>query len=358
MNILLLTRYSRNGASSRLRALQYIPYFKKAGWDVEVAPLFDDAYLDALYGKARGMGRVARYYQARVALLLSRSQADIIWVEKEILPWVPCLFERLILPSGVPVVTDYDDAIFHNYDMSSNPVVRAILGRKIDRVMAASTVVVAGNAYLAERARTAGAKQVVLVPTVLEARSYGLANLALTNDKPVIGWIGSPSTWNGYAAPMMPLLISIADSEAAMIRAVGAAQDAASDTMLEILPWSEESEVSSIQSMDIGIMPLDDSPWAQGKCGYKLIQYMACGLPVVASPVGVNTKIVEHGVNGFLASTEDEWREALTTLLRDPDLRRRMGEAGRQKVKDGYSLEVWGPRVTDLFRETAKRSAM
>jgi hypothetical protein len=117
--------------------------------------------------------------------------------------------------------------------------------------------------------------------------------------------------------------------------------------------WSEDSEVAMIQSMDIGIMPLTDSPWARGKCGYKLIQYMACGLPVVASPVGVNADIVEHGVNGFLATTEDEWRQALTTLLRDPDLRRRMGAAGRRKVETDYSLQVWGPRVAAIFHEIA-----
>ena len=104
-------------------------------------------------------------------------------------------------------------------------------------------------------------------------------------------------------------------------------------------------------------MPLPETPWARGKCGYKLIQYMACGLPVVASPVGVNRRIVEHGVNGFLAETEDEWRKAIETLLHDPDLRRRMGLAGRAKVEREYSLEVWGPRVAKLLREVADAGA-
>jgi len=106
--------------------------------------------------------------------------------------------------------------------------------------------------------------------------------------------------------------------------------------------------------MDIGIMPLPDSPWARGKCGYKLIQYMACGLPVVASPVGVNRQIVEHGVNGFLAETDDEWREALATLVADPDLRRRMGAAGRKKVEADYSLQVYGPKVAAMLRDVAQ----
>jgi hypothetical protein len=115
----------------------------------------------------------------------------------------------------------------------------------------------------------------------------------------------------------------------------------------------EETEVSAIQSMDIGVMPLTDTPWARGKCGYKLIQYMACGLPVIASPVGVNKDIVEHGVNGFLAETDKEWCSAIETLLSDSELRRRMGAAGRKKVEESYSLQVWGPRVAQMLRGVA-----
>jgi len=102
--------------------------------------------------------------------------------------------------------------------------------------------------------------------------------------------------------------------------------------------------------MDVGIMPLTDTPWARGKCGYKLIQYMACGLPVIASPVGVNAEIVEHGVNGFLASTENEWRAALGVLLGDSSLRQRMGAEGRRKVEREYSLAVWGPKVAAMLQ--------
>ena len=113
----------------------------------------------------------------------------------------------------------------------------------------------------------------------------------------------------------------------------------------EHVPWTEAAEVAAIAEFDVGIMPLADEPWERGKCGYKLIQYMACGLPVVASPVGVNRQIVEHGVNGFLAETPTQWDEALRTLLADPALRQRMGQAGRQKVERQFSLQVTGPKV-------------
>lgn len=355
MNILLLSRYSRMGASSRLRTMQYLQGLEKAGFQVTVAPFFDDAYLEALYGGNRKSIGALGYYKARLAQLMSRPKPDVIWAEKEVFPWLPWLFERLLLPAGVPLVTDYDDAVFHRYDKSRNPVVRTVLGRKIDHIMAASTIVVAGNNYLAERARKAGASQVKVIPTIVDAQAYGIANLVTPNEKPVIGWIGSPGTWNEYMAPLLPLLSSVAEEETAMIRAVGAAQNVTSTSTLDIVPWSEDTEIQAIQSMDIGIMPLDDSPWSRGKCGYKLIQYMACGLPVIASPVGVNSDIVEHGVNGFLASSEQEWRQALTTLIHDSDLRRRMGVAGRQKVEEEYSLQVWEPRVAEMFHEVMKR---
>ena len=123
--------------------------------------------------------------------------------------------------------------------------------------------------------------------------------------------------------------------------------------MLDLVKWTQEGEVPFLQTLDVGIMPLTDTPWARGKCGYKLIQYMACGLPVVASPVGVNRDIVEHGVNGFLAETDAEWRSAIETLLADGELRRRMGAAGRRKVEEHYSLQVWGPRVAQMLRSVA-----
>ena len=119
------------------------------------------------------------------------------------------------------------------------------------------------------------------------------------------------------------------------------------------MDWSESSEVQAVQSFTVGVMPLQDDPWARGKCGYKLIQYMACGLPVVASPVGVNCEIVEHGLNGYLATSEAEWLSALSQLRSQPQLREEFGRTGRRKVESTYSLEVTGPRLAELLRSAA-----
>lgn len=347
--LLILSRYSRMGASSRLRTLQYVPYLQAAGFEVEVASFFDDAYLEALYAGRRSHPGSAKYFARRIRDMVSARRADIVWLEKESLPWVPWPLERLLWPHGVPVVSDYDDAVFHYYDIHRSAAVRRLLGRKIDGVMAASAVVLAGNDYLAERARAAGAQRVEIVPTVVDIDAYRHDPVPSPDGRTRIGWIGTPMTWARYGKPMVPLLQDVLARNGAVFRAIGAGAPERPIGSFEFVAWSEAREIELIQGIDIGIMPLEDSPFARGKCGYKLIQYMACGLPVVASPVGVNSKIVIDGENGFLASTEAEWCEAIDRLLSDPVLRRRMGEAGRAKVEAEYSIQVFGPKVATIF---------
>ena len=116
------------------------------------------------------------------------------------------------------------------------------------------------------------------------------------------------------------------------------------------VPWSDKDEVSQIQSFNVGIMPLDNSSWSKGKCGFKLIQYMACKLPVIATPVGANPKIIDNNVNGFLASNHEEWYQALSTIHNDKKLRRKMGEANRQKVEKMYSLQATSHTYFQLLK--------
>lgn len=320
------------------------------GMKVTYAPFFSPNYLERLYSGRSTLGPTLAAYARRAGQLLRVSHADLLWLEKEALPWLPWGLERALLPRRVPLVVDYDDAVFHRYDLHRSRLVRYSLGNKLDRLMASATLVTAGNRYLADRATAAGAPRVEIVPTVVDLTAYTQRPRRPLEEAPVIGWIGTPSTWTEYMAPIMPVLEQAAEAAGARIAAVGAGRAAAAHPLLENLPWTEDSEVARIHAMDIGIMPLTDTPWARGKCGYKLIQYMACSVPVIASPVGVNAEIVEHGVNGFLASSEAEWVEALRTLLHDPVLRMRMGEAGRRKVEQHYSLQVWGPRVAQMLR--------
>jgi glycosyltransferase involved in cell wall biosynthesis len=327
--------------------MQYLPYLRRAGLDVQIRSFFDSKYLQENYAGRRNKLSALGYLNRRLAHL--RQAANVIWVEKEALPWIPWAIERALLPRWIPIVSDYDDALFHRYDQHPSLLVRQLLGRKIDGVMGQSQIVFAGNEYLAERARGAGAKRVEIVPTVLDTEAYDPRSDSNNNANPRIGWIGTPTTWSEYGEPMAQMLNEIAVASGAIIRIVGVRGP--KSPYFEYFDWSEDREIALIQGMDVGIMPLLDTPWARGKCGYKLIQYMASKLPVVASPVGVNSQIVEHGVNGFLATTEADWRTALFKLLADPDLRRSMGSAGRRKVEERFSLQTLGPQVAKMLHD-------
>jgi len=348
MRVLLLSRYGRLGASSRVRSLQYLPFLESKGWQVDVNPLFSDNYLQSLYsGQSRGLQVLVGYWQ-RLKVLLYARRYDLIWIEKEAFPFMPALAEWLLAKAGVPYVVDYDDALFHRYDKHRRWLIRLILGRKIDSVMRHAALVIAGNEYLAERARTVGAQCVDIVPTVVDLTRYKVVH-SDSNHPLVVGWIGSPST-SHYLPIIAPIFETLSKEFDVRFVAVGASEESVGGLPMEAKPWTEETEVQSIQGFDIGIMPLVDDPWERGKCGYKLIQYMACGLPVVASPVGVNWQIVEHGTNGFLAQDLHEWEQALRCLLNDQNLRQRMGAKGRESVEAWYSLQVQAPRLKELMR--------
>jgi glycosyltransferase involved in cell wall biosynthesis len=355
MRIAALARYGALGASSRVRMYQYGDALRRAGIALEADALLDDAYLSAKYagGRTPWTRVLAAYLRRALAMSALARRNEMLWVEKELWPWAPAWLERLAW-RGRPVALDFDDAIFHNYDLHRARLVRVLYGRKIDRLMRAARIVLAGNDYLAARAREAGARSVLVLPTVVDLARYApkARPAAQSPDTPVrIAWIGTPATVHylrGLAAP----LAEVAKRHAIEVRVIGAELELPGVPVRHV-PWSDAGEAAAIAECDIGVMPLPDSPWERGKCGYKLIQYMACGLPVVASPVGVNCRIVRPGANGFLAADDASWATALGELVADAALRARLGAAGRALVESDYSLQANAPRLAAALRETA-----
>ena len=339
IDALFLTKYDRKGASSRYRSLQYFAHFEDAGINCTHEPLFSNEYLEILYetGSRPRMG-VIKCYLGRLLSLLRIREYDVIVIEKELLPYTPALFERLLGRLDTPYIVDYDDAIFHNYDKSGNPLVRRLLGRKIDVVMREADAVVAGNEYLASRARSAGADRIEIIPTVIDLDKY--PHVPPSDEDPfTIGWIGSPTTAQ-YVEAIAPALREVCERRDARVVLVGSGAVELPGVPVEVREWSEETEVDDISEFDVGIMPLEDTPWERGKCGFKLIQYMACGKPVVASPVGMNTELVDDGENGYVASDHDEWVDTLVHLCDDTETVQRMGSRGRELIADRFCLEV------------------
>lgn len=354
MHVLLLSRYSAMGASSRYRFLQYVPWLQTMGHTVTIAPLLNDAYIQRLYaGKRRSLYSLCWSYVQRIKRLLQVRHYDLVWLEYEALPWMPHWMEACLLTSAVPYVVDYDDAIFHRYDQHARHLLRWLLRTKIDGVMRRAALVTVGNEYLAARAHQAGAARVEIIPTVIDLTKY---QRRPAQDPSVftVGWIGSPST-SQYLHMIQPALAAFCRDSTVRVVAVGAQPMPFGALPFEAKPWCATTEVHELLQFDVGIMPLPDSLWERGKCGFKLIQYMACALPVIGSPVGVNTQIIEHGVNGFHATSTAEWLQAMQRLQQDPALRQCMGAHGRAKVEAHYCLQVTAPKVAQLLAEAKEQ---
>jgi glycosyltransferase involved in cell wall biosynthesis len=348
MDVLFLPKYGRKAASVRYRFLQYEPFLERAGIGCTVSPLLDDAYLSHKFQSGRtALGGTIGAFLRRTLAILQAGRFKLVVIHCEAFPYMPAWFEAFLRWRGIPYVYDYDDAIFHNYDQSQHRLVRHLLKGKIASVIGGARLVLAGSEYLAEYARRFN-KHVENLPTVIDLERYPVDKKAHTHGRPfTVGWIGSPSTAQ-YLHAIAPALRAFCAEYPARVVLVGAGNIELAGVPVESRTWSEATEVDDLMQFDVGIMPLTDTPWARGKCAFKLIQYMACACPVVASPVGMNTEVVETG-NGLLASNQSEWLQALIQLYRAPALRERLGQGGRAKVESRYCLQVTAPRLVALL---------
>ena len=266
---------------------------------------------------------------------------------------MPAWFETLFHTTKIPYVVDYDDAVFHRYDMHPSAAVRTLFGHKIDLVMRRANMVIAGNQYLAERSIQAGAPKVELLPSVVDVRQYAVKEI-ISSSVFRVGWVGSPVT-AAYLKLIREAISTLSRESEVRLVLIGAGDfQPFPEVPTEILPWSEDIELKISQIFDVGLMPLVDGPFERGKCGYKLVQYMAGALPVVASPVGVNQQIVEPDVNGYLANSPTDWLTALRALRDNVQKRKMMGQAGRRKAEQMYNLQVTAPRLLNLLASLTK----
>lgn len=352
MKVMALSRYGTLAASSRYRFAQYVPKLAEHGIQLEVSELLDDRYLRQRFTGGRSGSHFASALWRRGRALARLRGYDLAILQSELLPFAPAWLERLAL-AGVPYVVDCDDAIFHKYDMHPNALVRGLFGKKLLGVMRGARGVFAGSGYLADYARAANAN-VHLVPTVVDMDRYAAKPRTASGKSFTVGWIGSPSTTD-YLMLVGPALQRLAQQSPVRLIAVGASPIALDGVEVDQREWSDEREVADLLECDVGIMPLTDDPWTRGKCAFKLIQYMACGLPVVASPVGANCDVVTAEC-GLFAATQDDWVDALARVRDDVDLRFALGACGRERVQRQYSLASQSPRVAEFMYAAARQT--
>lgn len=335
--------------SSRMRSYQYFPYLEATGMQVVVKPFFDEAYLKDFYAGKKNISAVLKSYLRRFFLLFSVWKYDKVVIEKEIFPFLPAFAEWILKASGVKYIVDYDDAVFHNYDQSSNPVIKKFLRNKIANVMRYSEIVVAGNGYLAEYASRSGAKKIQIIPTVIDLDRYPLKQKS-DFEKFVVGWIGTKTTFEKHLLPCKEWIKELQNQDSDIhFHIVGITEDMDLGENVKYIQWTENTEVPEILKMDVGIMPLQDSEWEKGKCAYKLIQYAACGIPGVASDVGMNKEVCIDNETGLIAENPAGWIEKIRGIKKETDQRLRMGRNARKLVEAKYCIQVTSKKWIKLL---------
>jgi glycosyltransferase involved in cell wall biosynthesis len=342
----------------RYRIEQWEPLLRERGVEITYAAFESEELHTLLYRPghlARKLTLVSKALAHRASLMRSLRDFDLVYVFREAALLGPALFERWIGQSGVPMVFDFDDAVFVSYKSPSNGYLSYLkFAGKARNICRLSTHVMAGNPYLAEFARQFN-DRVTVIPTTIDTDKYQLRRRPQPNP-PVIGWTGSHSTVQ-HLDTLRGALEKLGKRERFHLRVIGTPTYAIPGLEVEAMPWRSETELDDLGEIDIGMMPLPDDDWSKGKCGLKALQFMALGIPTVCSPVGVNTEIIQDGKNGFIADTEDEWIEKLSQLLRSAALRKQLGDAGRVSVERHYSAKTQAPRVFEIMQAAVQTAS-
>ena len=345
--LLILTRYNKLGASSRYRFYDYVEFLNQEGFDCTISPLFSDKYLIKTYSKSYRFLEVIKCYLKRIGVLFSINKYDSCLVEKELLPFFPYFIESIFLSRCNIYDIDYDDAIFHRYDDHKSFIVRYLFSNKIARLMKNARCVIVGNKYLYDYAKLNSCKDIRIIPTVVNLDKYDKVT-AKKNEQFTIVWIGSQATIH-YLLEVIEPIKRVCKLTNGKLLVIGAKIEVP-NLELELVDWSEDSEVKHIKSGHVGIMPLSENKWDLGKCGFKIIQYMASGVPVIASPVGVNKTIITDTKNGFLAHTVDEWFNYIYAIYKGID--KAVTDNAYQNIVNNYSMSYAVP----LFIKTIRNS--
>lgn len=353
MDLLCVVPYPIEAPSTRYRLYQYLPYLQANGIHTTVSRFIDSSDFFRLlyqpghvaYKMAYFAGQTAR----RLSDLLRVRKFDAIFVQREALPIGPAFFEKIVAQFGVPLIYDFDDAIYLPRSSHANRWASWLKQpQKTAQIVSHSNIVIVGNQVLHDYARQYNTN-VTIIPSSINAQQYTLRPPQEQHKTPVtIGWVGSNTNLT-YVAELASVLRAVGEEYAIEVEIVGGTVTLPGVNVV-CRPWHLENEIRDLHRFDIGIMPLPDDQWTRGKGGFKAIQYMGVGVPVVTSPVGINQEIITHGKNGFLVTNDAEWHAALTQLVADAALRTRLGRAGRVRVEQQYSTQVNGPKLLAAIR--------
>jgi glycosyltransferase involved in cell wall biosynthesis len=352
--ILVLCPHPENVApGQRLKYEQYFEYLRDNGFDITVSPFQTKALWKVLYKQGHVPEKVAwvLFGYARRAFDLARLPFyDGAFVFLLVTPLGPALFERACRKLARRVVYDIDDLVILNRTSAANRIVASLRGTsKYFYMMKAADHVITCTPYLDEVVRKHNAKTTDISSTI-NTDTY-VPKASYENDhRLVIGWSGSFST-SPYLKLLAEPLRRLRKKLDFKLLVIGDASFQMDGVDVEALPWVESTEVRDLSRIDIGLYPLPDEQWVYGKSGLKALQYMALGIPTIATAIGANFRVIEDGVSGHLVKTEDEWVDRLERLASDAALRKQIGQAARKRVEDRFSIKANRDTYLGIFRE-------
>jgi glycosyltransferase involved in cell wall biosynthesis len=362
--ILFLVAHPVEDASRRYRVQQFLPLLERAGHECTVSEFSTPQLFESLRSKGKITVKALHTIYCsvrRLVRLTTLSDFDLIFIHREAFPFFTPACEEWVLGRHQKVVFSFDDAIFAAHPDASqlnHPwLYHFKYGHSIERVIARSVHIVAGNQALAEYARPFNSR-ITVIPTVVDCERYQYKPVSDGRRPLTIGWMGSRSTAS-YLFHIAPALKKLAGTFRGRVefQFVGCPDLRLDIPRASYRPFCLQSEISDLQSLDIGLMPMPDTTWTRGKCAFKAVQYMAMGIPTVASPVGSTLELIQQGHNGFLADSSDQWLHHLEQLVADATLRRKMSLRARHTIEGNYSLQVWGPKFVSLINDLCGASA-
>lgn len=359
MKVLFWVPYPTEGASNRYRVEQYLPYLRESGINFSVHPFWSSSAFWVLY-KRGNYFRKTHFFLcgilSRILDLLQIFRYDVIFIHREACPMGGAFFENILNWLKKPFIFDFDDAIFLPSSSKSNSFIEKF--RKpsnVAEIIRKSRYIIAGNSYLADFASRYN-NCISVIPTAIDTDKYYPVGHKKSNNKVVIGWVGSVTTAE-FLAMLRGVFIKLSTKFRNIeFKIIGGNFSIHGLNNVISRPWSLDGEINDLRYFDIGIMPMPDNQWTKGKCGFKAILYMSMAIPCICSPVGVNNEIITDGVNGFLADSDEEWIEKLSLLIEDPELRYKIGLEGRKTVEETYSVKKNALKFIEVIQRVYKEA--
>lgn len=338
--------------SQRFRFEQYFDSLEKNGYKYQVQSFIDEQTWFILYKPGKIFSKawgICKGFLRRWLVLPRLISADFVFIHREAAPIGPPIFEWII--SNLlrkKIIFDFDDAIWLPNTSDHNKIAAAFkYHSKTSSICSWSYKISCGNQYLANFARKYNSN-VVVNPTTIDMDRLHTGTIDYTSKMPVIGWTGTHSTIP-YLNHLVPVLKKLREQFPFKCIVISNKKPEFDFEGLEFIPWNKETEIEDLKKINIGIMPLRQDQWAEGKCGFKGLQYMSLGIATIMSPVGVNKEIIQEGQNGFLADGDEAWSEKLSLLIQDSVLREKLGRRGQETIRQKYSVTSNASNFIHLF---------